>query len=123
MAHATEKKGGAGQVIALVVIAIVLAVGYVVLDLYSEGEKNKTIVESRGIQLVQALTRYKLDAANYPDALDKLVPKFTQALPKCPSGEAFAYQLAGGEYTLTCQNVGFKTRPYTYGSRSRAWQE
>jgi type II secretory pathway pseudopilin PulG len=119
---AQAKKAKTGEVVTLAVIAILLAVGYVALDFYSDGEKNKTITESRGIQLAQALSRYRLENASYPDALDKLVPKYLQLMPKCPSGDAFAYQFASGEYTLTCQNVGFKTKPYTFDSRSRLWQ-
>ena len=114
--------GGAGQVIALVVIAVILGIGYVALDFYSDGEKNKAIAESRGMQVVQALSRHRLEENNYPKALDELVPKFTGALPKCPSGDNFVFSLAGNDYTLTCPNVVFKSKPYTYDSRTRTWQ-
>ena len=61
----TEKNnGGAGQVIALVVVAVILGIGYVALDYYSDGEKNKAIAESRGMQVVQAISRYKLEATH-----------------------------------------------------------
>jgi hypothetical protein len=119
---AEQKAGGAGQVIALVVIAVILGIGYVALDFYSDGEKNKAIAESRGMQVVQALSRHRLEENNYPKTLDALVPKFTSALPKCPSGDAFTFNLNGNDYTLTCPNVVFKSKPYTYDSRTRAWQ-
>ena len=117
-----KNSGGAGQIIALVVIAVILGIGYVALDFYSDGEKNKAIAESRGTQVVQALSRHRMEANAYPDALDKLVPKFADALPKCPGGDAFAFKLAGNDYTLTCQNIVFKTKPYSYDSRTRGWQ-
>ena len=116
-----KNSGGAGQIIALVVIAVILGVGYVALDFYSDGEKNKAIAESRGMQVVQALSRHKLETNTYPEALDKLVPKFADALPKCPGGDAFAFKLSGNDYTLSCQNIVFKTKPYTYDSRTRGW--
>ena len=117
-----KNSGGAGQIIALVVIAVILGIGYVALDFYSDGEKNKAIAESRGMQVVQALSRHKLETNTYPDALDKLVPKFVDALPKCPGSDAFAFKLNGNDYTLSCQNIVFKTQPYTYDSRTRGWQ-
>src|SRR5690606_10054157 len=62
-------KGRSGQVVTLVVIAVVLAAAYVGLDFYSEGERNKTVAESRGTQVVQALSRFKLEAGKYPEKL------------------------------------------------------
>src|SRR6185503_2018140 len=82
-----QAKSNTGQVVTLVVIAVILAAGYIALDFYSAGEKNKAITESRGTQIVQALSKHRLEAKAYPDSLDKLVPKFAQALPKCPGGE------------------------------------
>ena len=69
-----------------------------------------SIAESRGMQIIQGLSKHKLAAGAYPDALDKLVPKFIAAVPQCPAGEPFAYVLSGTEFTLTCQKVGFKTK-------------
>ena len=119
---AQQSTSKSGTVAALVVVAVVLAVGYVILEFYTEGERSKTIAETRGTQVLQALSRFKLDAGKYPGDLNALVPKQIPVLPKCPGGEAFAYAAAAGEYTLTCPNVGFKTNPYTYDSRSRGWQ-
>ena len=116
MAQGTNKSG---QVVTLVVIAVVLAAAYVGLEFYSSGERNKAVAESRGTQVVQALSRFKLEAGKYPDKLDALVPKHISTLPTCPNGDAFAYAAAAGEYTLTCPKVGFK--PYTYDSRNRTW--
>ena len=113
---------GKGQVIGLVVVAVVLALGYVALSFYSDGEKNKAITETRGTQLVQALSRHKLEANGYPDSLDKLVPKYAPSLPECPGGEAFSYQLAGGDYTLACPNIAWKSRPYSFSSKTRTWE-
>jgi hypothetical protein len=118
---ATNKKGGSGQIIALVTVTVVLAVGYLVLDRYTDAEKDKLTVETRGLYMVQSLTRHRLETGNYPDALDKLVPKFATAVSKCPDGQNMAYQLSGAEYTLTCQNVVFKSKPYSYDSRSKTW--
>src|SRR5262245_16535411 len=121
MGMATTKKAGMGQVIALITVAVVLGVGYLVLDRYTESQRLTLMVETRGLGMVQGLTRYKLEDGNYPDALDKLVPKFVPAVSKCPDGQNIAYNLAGAEYTLSCQNVVFKSKPYTYDSRSKAW--
>jgi len=115
------KKAGMGQVIVLVVVALLLAAGYFALDRYTEGQKAMLTVETRGLNMVSALTHYKQDAGNYPDTLDKLVPNMTPAVSKCPDGAVMAYQLAGAEYTLSCQNIVFKSKPYTYDSRSKAW--
>ena len=117
------KAAGTGQIIGLAVVAAVLAAGYVALDFYSDGEKNKSITESRGMQLVQALSKHRLEANAYPDSLDKLMPKQLESLPKCPGGEAFGYQTAGGDYTLSCSKVAWKSRPYNFSSKTRIWQE
>ncbi len=122
MAQDNKNTGGAGQVIALAVIAVILGIGYVALDFYSDGEKNKAIAETRGTRIVQSLSRHRLETNAYPDALNKLVPKFTDAVPTCPGGETFDYKLSGSDYTLTCPNIVFKTKPYTYDSRTRGWQ-
>ena len=116
------KQAGAAQMIVLIVVAVLLGVGYVALDMYGEGEKYMTMTESRGTQIMQGLSKYKQQAGAYPDALDKLAPKFIAAVPKCPAGEAFAYALSGAEFTLGCQKVAFKSRPYSYDSRSKAWR-
>ena len=115
-------QSGAAQVIGLVVVAVLLAGAYVALDFYGEGEKYTTMTESRGMRLVQALTKHKIEEKNYPDSLAKLAPKYIPAVPACPAGEPFAYVLAGTEFTLTCQKVAFKSKPYTYDSRSKAWR-
>ncbi len=118
---ASTKKSGMGQIIGLVTLAVVLAVGYVVMDRYAGGQKDMLMVETRGMNMVQALTRHKLEAGSYPDSLDKFVPKFTPAVGKCPDGQNIAYQLSGNDFTLTCQNVIFKSKPYSYESRTKAW--
>jgi len=116
------RQAGAAQMIVLIVVAVLLGVGYVALDMYGEGEKYMTMTETRGTQILQGLSKYKLQAGAYPDALDKLAPKFIAALPKCPAGEPFAYALSGAEFTLGCPKVAFKIRPYIYDSRTKAWR-
>jgi type II secretory pathway pseudopilin PulG len=115
--HAT----GSGQLVALVVIAVVLAAGILVLDRYNAGSRDMLTVETRGMQTVRALTEYKLETGGYPDDLDKLVPKFLTAVGSCPSGGAIEYRLNGSDYVLTCQKVVFKVQPYSYSSRTRSW--
>jgi type II secretory pathway pseudopilin PulG len=112
---------GAGQLVVLIVIAVVLAIGFVALDRYNAGSKDMLTVETRGMQMVSALTRYKLETGSYPDNLDKLVPKFTAAVGACPSGGAMEYRLTGNDYVLACEKVVFKMQPYRYDSRSRSW--
>ena len=116
------KQAGAAQMIVLIVIAVFLGVGYVALDMYGDGEQYMTMTESRGTQIMQGLSKYKQQAGAYPDALDKLAPKFIAVVPKCPAGEAFAYALTGKEFTLGCQKVAFKFKPYTYESSTKAWR-
>jgi hypothetical protein len=116
-----RSQGGAGQLVPLAVTAIVLVVGYVALDMYSGGQKDMLSVEARGMQMISALATYRRQNGSYPDALDKLVPKYAPAVSKCPDGEPMAYVLASNEYVLSCRKVVFKQRPYSYDSRSKAW--
>ena len=116
------KQAGDTKMIVLIVVAVLFGVGYVALDMYGEGEKYVTMTESRGMQIIQGISKYKLAAGAYPDTIDKLAPKFIAAMPKCPAGEAFAYALSGTEFTLSCQKVAFKMRPYSYDSRTKAWR-
>ena len=112
---------GKGQVIVLVVITLLLALGYAALDRYTEGERNVLITETRGMNLVQALSRHKAENGSYPDALDKLIPKFVPAVGKCPGGEPMNYALNGAEFTLGCPKVVFAMKPYTYDSKTKSW--
>ncbi len=105
----------------LVVVAGILAIGYVALVFYGDGLKNVVITESRGSNIISGLTKHRLETGHYPDALDKLVPKYMSSIMKCPNGEPFVYQLTGGEYSLTCQKVSFSLNPHVYNSRTRAW--
>jgi hypothetical protein len=116
------KQAGDTKLIVLILVAVLLAIGYGGLDMYGEGEKYVTMTESRGIQIMQGLSKYKLAAGAYPDTVDKLAPKFIEAVPKCPAGEPFEYALSGTEFTLGCQKVAFKMRPYRYDSRTKAWR-
>jgi hypothetical protein len=116
------KQAGAAQMMVLIVVAVLLGVGYVALDMYGEGEKYMTMTESRGMQIIQGLSKHRLEAGGYPDALDKLAPKYIAAIPKCPAGESFTYALFGAEFTLGCQKVAFKSKPYNYDSRSKTWR-
>ena len=116
------KQAGDTQLIVLILVAVLLATGYGGLDMYGEGEKYMTMTESRGMQIIQGLSKHKLEAGGYPDTIDKLAPKFIAAVPKCPAGEPFTYALSGTEFTLSCQKVAFKMRPYSYDSRTKAWR-
>ena len=78
-------------------------------------------VETRGMQMVSALTKYKIETGSYPDRLDKLVPKFASAIGTCPAGGAMEYRLTGSDYVLSCRKVVFKVQPYSYSSRTRSW--
>jgi hypothetical protein len=112
---------GVSQVVVLVSIAIVLALAYIAITLYSEGQKDMVMIETRGLQAVSALSAFKRDQGSYPDALDKLVPRYIPAAPKCPGGSLMEYRPSAGEYALSCSRVVFKYLPYTYDSRSRSW--
>ena len=112
---------GMSQIVMLVSIAVVFAVAYAALHLYSEGQKDMLIVETRGVQTVTALSAFKRERGSYPDALDKLVPKYVPAVAKCPGGAPMEYRTSAGEYLLSCARVVFKYLPYNYDSRSRSW--
>lgn len=112
---------GSARVISLVVLVVILVCAYIALDLYTGGQQNASMVEGRGGAIVGALSSYKRDSGSLPDSLDKLVPKHLALLAKCPNGQPYAYKTAGAEYTLTCQDVLFKSKPYQYDSKSRAW--
>ena len=117
----TRRSGGFGQLVFLVAIALVLAAAVLALDRYNAGTRDMLTVETRGMQMVSALTRYKLETGGYPDALEKLVPKFTTAVGTCPAGGAIQYRVSGSDYVLSCDKVVFKVQPYQYSSRTRAW--
>jgi len=112
---------GSARVIAMAVLAVVLVCAYVALDFYTGGQQNASMVEGRGGAMIGALSGHKRDTGQLPDALDKLVPKYLSSVAKCPNGQPYAYAVNGGEYTLTCQDVLFKTKPYRYDSKSRVW--
>ena len=118
----SSRQEGAGQIVALVVVAVVLAAAYVALDFYSSGEVRVSMTESRGTQILQGLNKYKQEAGSYPDSLAKLAPKHLASVPVCPDSSSFAYQLTGGEFTLTCPSVVFKLQPYGYDSRAKTWR-
>jgi len=112
---------GASQLILLVLVAVALGAAYIAIDLYTGGEKDMMAVESRGMQMASALSAFRRDQGAYPDALDKLVPKYVLAVAKCPGGSPMGYASSAGEFTLTCTHVVFKYLPYTYDSRAKRW--
>jgi hypothetical protein len=115
--HAT----GSAQLIVLIVIAVVLAAGIVLLDRYNAGSRDMLTVETRGMHMISALTKYKIETGGYPDSLDKLVPQFAPAVSACPNGGSMEYRLSGTDFVLTCQSVVFKRAPYHYDSRTKSW--
>ena len=120
MSHA-NLQAGAGQIVPLAVVAVLLLAGYVAIDIYSANEKDMLTVETRGLQMVSALAAHKRESGAYPDALDKLVPKYAASVSKCPDGTPMGYVLAANEYVLSCRNVVLKYKPYSYDSRSKSW--
>ena len=119
--YGKDSQRGKSQIILLIIIAVALAAAYVAIDLYSGGEKDMMMVETRGAQMASALSAFKRDQGSYPDALDKLVPKYVLAVGKCPGGAPLGYALIAGEYVLSCPRVVFKYLPYSYDSRSKRW--
>jgi hypothetical protein len=116
-----KSAAGSARVISMVVLVVILVCAYVALDFYTSGQQNASMVEGRGGAIVGALSGYKRETGNLPDALDKLVPKYIAALAKCPNGQPYAYKPSGAEFTLTCEQVLFKSKPYQYDSKSRVW--
>ena len=114
-------QAGVGQVVPLAIVAGFLLIGYVAIEIYSEDQKERLIVETRGSQMISALAAHKRENGAYPEALDKLVPKYVLTVGKCPGGGPMAYSVSAGEYALSCRNVVFKYKPYVYSSRSRSW--
>ena len=121
MADHPGRQAGASQIIPLAVIAVILGAGYFALDMYSGGEKNVMMVESRGMQMISALATYRRDNSGYPEALDRLVPKYAPAVSRCPDGDAMSYVPSSTAYVLSCRNVVFKVKPYSYDSQSKSW--
>ena len=119
--NAANRQAGLSQIVLLVVIAVALTAAYVAIYLYTGGEKDMLTVETRGVGMISALSAYKRESGAYPEALDKLVPKYVPAVSKCPSGAPMSYLVSSGEYVISCQNVVFKTMPYSYDSRSKRW--
>ena len=120
--NATNRQAGLSQIVLLVVIAVGLAAAYVAIDLYTGGEKDMLTVETRGVRTISALSAYKRESGTYPETLDKLVPLYVLAVSKCPDGAPMGYVVSGGEYVISCQNVVFKSMPYSYDSRSKRWR-
>ncbi len=118
-----KRQAGASQIVPLAVIAVILVVAYVALDRYTGGQKDMMTAESRGMSMIAALGAFKRETGAYPDALGKLVPKFAASVSRCPDSQPMGYAPSGGEYLLSCQNVVFKQKAYTYDSRARAWSE
>lgn len=116
-----KSAAGSARVIVMMVLVVILACAYVALDFYTGGQQNASMVEGRGGAIIGALSAYKRETGNLPDALERLVPKHLSALAKCPNGQPYAYTPAGPEFTLTCQDVLFRSKPYQYDSKSRAW--
>ena len=112
---------GNAQLVVLILIAVVLAAGIVALDRYNAGSKDMLTVETRGLRMITALSKYRQETGAYPEDLDKLVPQFAPSISSCPAGGAMEYRLAGGEYELRCDKVVFKMQPYHYSSRTRSW--
>ncbi len=120
--NAANRQAGLSQIVLLVVMAIALAAAYVAIDLYTGGEKDMLTVESRGVGMISALSAYKRESGAYPEALDKLVPKYVPEVSKCPGGVPMGYLVSSGEYVISCPNVVFKSMPYSYDSRSKRWR-
>ncbi|TMG91668.1 MAG: hypothetical protein E6H72_08795 [Betaproteobacteria bacterium] len=120
--NAANRQAGLSQIVLLVVIAVALAAAYVAIDLYTGGEKDMLTVESRGVGMISALSAYKRESGAYPEALDKLVPKYVSAVSQCPGGVPMGYLVSSGEYVISCPNVVFKSMPYSYDSRSKRWR-
>jgi type II secretory pathway pseudopilin PulG len=116
-----KSAAGSARVISMVVLAVILGGGYYALDRYTGGQLDASAVEGRGGAIIGALSRYKQETGSLPDTLDKLVPKHIAALGKCPNGQAYAYTQAGGDFSLACQDVLFKSKPYQYDSKARTW--
>ena len=119
---AVNRQAGASQIILLVVMAVALAAAYVAIELYTGGEKDMLTVETRGVHMISALSAYRRESGAYPDALDKLLPKYALAVSKCPGGAPMGYVVSRDEYALSCQSVVFKSMPYSYDSRSKRWR-
>jgi len=120
--NSANRQTGVSQIVLLVVIVVALAAAYVAIDLYTGGEKDMLTVETRGVGMISALSAYKRESGAYPEALDKLVPKYVPAVSKCPSGAPMSYLVSSGEYVISCPNVVFKSMPYSYDSRSKRWR-
>ena len=120
--NVASRQAGVSQIILLVVIAVALAAAYVAIDLYTGGEKDMLSVETRGLQMISALSAHKRESGAYPETLDKLVPKYVLVVSKCPGGAPMGYLVSSDEYVLSCPNVVFKTMPYSYDSRSKRWR-
>jgi len=117
----SKSAAGSARVIAMVVLAVILVCAYVALDFYTGGQQNASMAEGRGGAIINGLSAYKRENGGLPDTLDKLVPKHLASLAKCPNGQPYAYKPSAAEYTLTCQEVLFKSKPYQYDSKSKAW--
>ena len=114
-------QAGASKIVLLAIVAIALAAGYVAIYMYSGNEKEMLQVETRGMRMISALSSYRRASGEYPETLEKLVPKYVLEVSKCPGGAPMDYVASTGEYNLSCPKVVFKYKPYSYDSRSKRW--
>ena len=114
---------GASRLAVLVLVLVLLGSSYWTLDRYSDSQRDMLMVESRGMLLIQGLSKFRLERGSYPEMLDQLALQQIALVPRCPDGTAFMYKRNLDEYSLRCENVVFGQKPYVYQSGSRAWIE
>src|SRR5438105_15389288 len=105
---AGNRQAGVSQIVLLVVIVVALAAAYVAIELYTGGEKDMLTVETRGVHMISALSAYRRESGAYPEALDKLVPKYVLAIRQCPSGAPMGYLVPSCGDVISRPNLDFK---------------
>ncbi len=88
----------------IVVLIISILVGMAIFTF-----RNTATVELRTCQanlriLDGAIVQYYLYEKDYPDSIDKLIPKYIKTRPKCPTDKTKNYEYDSENHNATCLN-------------------
>lgn len=117
MRSKTSRGFACGELFVPILVIAVLAAVLVPNFIKARRQGQLTACKSNLKNVATALEMYSTDAmGQYPERLDRLVPKYLKSIPGCPSEQpATAYVHEASHFTLTCQ--GF-SHGLLYSSRA-----
>ena len=101
-----------------------LMVGGGIILVTQRGENNQQMVQNSA-PIIQALSKYKKDHAQFPETLDQLVPQYVSEIPKCKSSSQlriiYIYRKEQDAYELNCYTGMFNK--HRYKSITAEWDD